>query len=191
MDRSNGSGIRYHIKNICLIGYMGSGKTTVGRLVAGKLAMELKDTDELITMKEGRSISDIFSNDGEAYFRELENRLLNELAKEGKLKDTVLSTGGGLPVDVRNRPLLKRIGTVIYLKASAASLNERVGDDTGRPLLDADDRLSRIEDMLKIRGPIYEECADHIIETDSLSIEETVTEVVRIVTSWQDKSKSS
>ena len=179
------------INNICLIGYMGSGKTTAGRLVAEKLGMELKDTDEMITIREGRSISDIFREDGEAYFRKLENVLLNELAGNGGLKGIVLSTGGGLPVDERNRPLLKSTGTVIYLKASARCLNERVGNDTGRPLLNTNDRLLKIESMLKERGPVYEACADHIINTETLSAEETADHIIRLVVSGQDKSRKS
>lgn len=165
-------------KNICLIGYMGSGKTTAGIMIADRLNMEFKDTDEMITEFEGRSIPQIFSDDGETYFREVENRLITLLAGKDALKNTVLSTGGGLPVDKRNRPLLKDIGCVIYLRASAECLFKRIGDDTNRPILNTDDRLAKIKDMLKIRGPIYEACADRIIDTDALSIEETVKAVI-------------
>lgn len=154
---------------------MGSGKSTVGRIIADKLGMSFKDTDELIERSQGRSIPDIFKDNGEAYFRELENKLMTELSEEGSNTGTVLSTGGGLPVDERNRELLGKTGTVIYLKASPECLAERIGNDTGRPLLESGDRLLKIKDMLKFRGPIYEECADHILVTDKLNVEETVT----------------
>lgn len=154
---------------------MGSGKSTVGRIIADKLDMTFKDTDELIERSQGRSIPDIFKDNGEAYFRELENKLMTELAKEGRDTGTVLSTGGGLPVDERNRELLKKTGTVIYLKASAECLAGRIGDDTGRPLLESGDRFLKIKEMLRFRGPVYEECADHILVTDGMSVEETVT----------------
>ena len=165
-------------KNICLIGYMGSGKSTVGRIVADRLGMDFKDTDELIEKEEGRSIPDIFRDSGEPYFRELEYRLMTKIAGKGDMTGTVLSTGGGLPVDVRNRELLKRAGTVIYLKASCESLGKRIGDDMGRPLLESGDRLKKIRDMLGYREPIYAGCADHILVTDKLSVEETVQAVL-------------
>ena len=174
-------------KNICLIGYMGSGKTTVGRMLAERLDMDFEDTDELIVKNEGRSIPDIFRDEGEAYFRRLETDLMKKLASDGELTDTVLSTGGGLPVDKNNRPLLKEVGTVVYLKAKPECLNTRVGNDSNRPLLASEDRLLKIRDMLAFRGPIYEECADIIIDTDELDAGETVDKIIMSV----NKSKSS
>ena len=168
-------------RNICLIGYMGSGKTTVGQELAARLDMRFEDTDELIVRREGRSIPDIFRDDGEAYFRELETNLLRELSEDRGVKNTVLSTGGGLPVDKRNRPLLKAVGCVVYLRASAECLCKRIGNDTNRPLLNTEDRLKKIHDMLDLRGPVYEDCADHIVDTDALSLEETVERVIKII----------
>lgn len=160
---------------------MGSGKTTVGRMIAKRLGFDFKDTDELITGLEGRSIPDIFKESGEPYFRDLETGVLGEIVKRGNDR-IVLSTGGGLPVAEKNRPLLKAAGTVVYLRASAQCLNERVGNDDNRPLLEARDRLARIQDMLRYRGPIYEECADIVIDTDSMSAEETVDAVLKHLT---------
>ena len=168
-------------RNICLIGYMGSGKTTVGKALAERLCMEFQDTDELIVKREGRSIPDIFGDDGEAYFRALETELLTELAGGEMDVKTVLSTGGGLPVDERNRHLLRKIGRVVYLRAEAQCLNLRIGNDTNRPLLASGDRLDKIRSMLKIRGPIYEECADIVIDTDELDIEETVDGIIALL----------
>ncbi len=170
------------MNNICLIGYMGSGKTTVGRLLADALSCDFEDTDVMIVEREGRPISDIFAEEGEPYFRQLETDLLNDIYDKG-LSKTVLSTGGGLPVTDRNRPILKKIGKVIYLRAEAESLYNRVKEDKGRPLLETGDKLKKIREMLALRGPIYEEAADIIIDTDHLDEEQTVKEIVNILKS--------
>lgn len=170
------------MNNICLIGYMGSGKTTVGRLLADVLSYDFEDTDNMIVEREGRPISDIFAKDGEPYFRRLETDLLNDLYNNG-LNGTVLSTGGGLPVDKKNRPILKKIGKVIYLRARAESLYMRLKEDKGRPLLETDDKLKKIREMLAVRGPIYEETADIIIDTDHIDEEQTAEAIVNILKS--------
>ena len=166
-------------KNICLIGYMGSGKSTVGRLAAKRLDMRFADTDELIAGREKRSIPDIFEKDGESFFRRLETGLLKELSRDG-LENTLLSTGGGIILAEENRAELKNIGTVIYLRAEADTLYERVRNDTGRPLLNTGDVRGRIAGMLKMRAPLYEAAAAHIIDTDGLSVEQTVSAVEEI-----------
>ena len=170
------------MSNICLIGYMGSGKTTAGRLAADLLAYDFDDTDDIIVRREGRTIPEIFEKNGEAYFRGLETGTLKELC-ESKTENVLLSTGGGLPVKTENRLLLKRFGTVIYLRASAGTLYERVKEDTGRPLLQTDDKLGKIREMLEFRGPLYEEAADHIIDTDKLDLSDVVNEIVNIAKS--------
>lgn len=170
------------MNNICLIGYMGSGKTTVGRLLSDVLSYDFEDTDNMIVEREGRPISDIFAKDGEPYFRRLETDLLNDLYNNS-LNGTVLSTGGGLPVDKKNRPILKKIGKVIYLRARAESLYMRLKEDKGRPLLETDDKLKKIREMLAVRGPIYEETADIIIDTDHIDEEQTAEAIVNILKS--------
>ena len=170
------------MSNICLIGYMGCGKTTAGQLAADILAYDFDDTDDIIVRREGRSIPEIFEKNGEAYFRGLETGTLKELCESGE-ENVLLSTGGGLPVKTENRLLLKRFGTVVYLKASAQTLYERVKDDSGRPLLQTDDKLGKIKEMLDFRAPLYEEAADHIIDTDDLDLAGVVTEIVNIAKS--------
>ena len=166
--------------NICLIGYMGCGKTSVGRFVSDRLDMAFMDTDEMIETLEGRSIPQIFKENGESHFRELEHDLLCKLTAEDDLKDTVLSTGGGIVMDKGNRPLIKDLGTVFYLRAGADTLYKRVGKGAGRPLLDTDDMYKKICDMLILRGPVYEECSDHIIDTDELDIEGAAKKILEI-----------
>ena len=166
--------------SICLIGYMGCGKSSVGRYVAGQLGMDFKDTDAMIEESEGRTIPEIFKESGESFFRELEHKLLTELSGEKALRRNVFSTGGGIVMDERNRELIKGLGTVFYLRAKPGTLYKRVGTGDGRPLLETDDMYKKICDMLTVRGPVYEECADHIIDTDELDMEGTAKKVLEI-----------
>ncbi|MBR5360033.1 MAG: shikimate kinase [Lachnospiraceae bacterium] len=173
--------------NICLIGYMGSGKSTVGRLVAKRLKMCFTDTDALIVDRESRSIPDIFEKEGEAYFRKLEASLAKELAEDESFRDAVVSTGGGIVLAADNRKNLRRMGTVVYLRAEPDTLYERVRNDTGRPLLNTEDVRGRIRDMLKTRSLLYEDAADHIIDTDELDAQGTANAVIDIVYMRHDR----
>lgn len=169
--------------NICLTGYMGSGKSTVGRLLSERLGLCFSDTDAMIVKREARSISEIFEKEGEYCFRQLETELLTELADDEGFRDTVLATGGGIVLRPENRRNLKRIGTVIYLRAKPDILYERVKNDTERPLLNTKDVQGRIRDMLRMRSPLYEEAADHILDTDELDAEATADAVMGIISS--------
>ena len=160
------------MKTIVLIGYMGSGKSTIGEKTARSLGMEFLDTDVLIEQQEGMTISELFAQKGEAYFRQKETEVIKELKKEKK--KMVLATGGGLPMKEENQVLLKELGRVVYLKASVDTLVERLKEDTTRPLLKEGDLRKKIETMLEIRNPIYEKVADIVLETDTKSIYETI-----------------
>lgn len=164
------------MKPIILIGYMGSGKSAVGRALSSDLKLPFFDTDEMIVSAEGMSINEIFSRFGEAYFRDLETKLLKDMLKKSK-EDIILSTGGGMPVREENARLLKEIGPVFYLKAKPETIYERVKYDTTRPLLKCEDPLKKIKDMLIERGPKYEKSADFFIEVDNKSILEIVGEI--------------
>ncbi|MCR5419911.1 MAG: shikimate kinase [Lachnospiraceae bacterium] len=173
--------------NICLIGYMGSGKTTLGKMLAQELDKTFEDTDALIVDKEKRSIPEIFEKEGEQYFRNLETETLRAIIgaldkdKALKTKGIILSTGGGIVVNEKNHGLLRQLGTVIYLKAGADTLYRRVGRDENRPLLKTEDVYKRIVEMLKIREPIYEKAADIIIETDDQSPVDTIKNIIEVV----------
>lgn len=156
--------------NIILIGFMGSGKTSVGKYLADRLSYQFRDTDQVIEKKAGDSISHIFSVHGEEYFRNLETDLLKELVQN--LEKTVVSTGGGLPIRGQNAMLLKELGYVVFLKASKQTTLDRILGDTTRPLLQGDDLEEKVERMLKIRTPIYEKTAHKIITTDRRPISE-------------------
>ena len=149
-------------KNIILIGYMGCGKTTVGKSLARLESAIFLDTDERIEEKQGRTISEIFAQDSEKAFRDMETAYLKEL----------LSTGGGMPVREENRQLLRELGYVVYLKASAETIYERVKEDTKRPLLQCEDPLSRIRDMMEQRREAYESTAHYIVQVDTYKQQE-------------------
>ena len=160
------------MKAIILIGYMGSGKSTIGEKTARLLGVEFLDTDVLIEEQEGMTISELFAQKGEAYFRQKETETIRNLKKESR--EMVLATGGGLPMKEENQILLKELGIVVYLKASVDTLVERLKEDTTRPLLQEGDLRKKIETMLEIRNPVYENVADVVLETDTKSIDETI-----------------
>lgn len=151
---------------------MGSGKSTIGEKTARSLGIEFLDTDVLIEQQEGMTISELFAQKGEIYFRQKETEMIQKLKKESK--KMVLATGGGLPIKEENQVLLKELGTVVYLKASVDTLVERLKGDTTRPLLKEGDLRKKIETMLEKRNPIYEKVADVVLETDTKSIYETI-----------------
>ena len=168
-------------KTIILIGYMGCGKSTIGTKAAKALGTKFVDTDEWIEEQEGMKISELFAQKGEAYFRQKETKVLCDLKKEPK--GMVLSTGGGLPIKEENAKLLKQLGIVVYLKAEVDTLVERLKEDTTRPLLKEGDLREKIERMLEVRNPIYEKVADVILQTDTMSIYETICCLERL---WKE-----
>lgn len=163
-------------KAIVLIGFMGSGKTTVGIRLSYRLRRAMDDTDKMIERREGRTISDIFASEGEAYFREQETALLERLAKQGCQQ--ILSVGGGTPVREENRALLKQIGTVVYLRIQPESVYERLKGDTTRPLLQVENPLERITNLMEQRKEAYEAAADVIVDVDGLDMEAVVKRIV-------------
>ena len=157
---------------IILIGFMGCGKTTVGKKLAEQTGMPFLDTDDLIVQQEGCSVAEIFEKRGEPYFRDLETGVLRRLLEEKV--SCVLAVGGGLPVREENRTLMRRLGTVIYLTAETETLVRRLEKDTGRPLLKGGNSLrERIGQLMAQRGRIYRDAADREIATDGLTKEET------------------
>lgn len=167
------------MSKIILVGFMGCGKSSVGRNLAKKLDYELIDTDKYIEEKEGRSISTIFAKEGEAFFRELETEVLGELAMTNE--NMVLSAGGGLALKEKNRELFKKMGTTIYLKASPQTIYSHVKGDTKRPLLQCDDPQKRISELMKEREEFYQKAADIVIDTNDKSVDIIADEIIREV----------
>lgn len=167
------------MKHVILIGFMGSGKSTVGFRLSYKLKKCLIDTDKLIEEREKMRISEIFARKGESYFRQKETECLNSLFHE--LGSRVISLGGGTPIKEKNREIIKKLGKVIYLQASPDTIYQRVKHDTSRPLLQCENPKGKIEALLAERNPIYESVADIIIHVDGKEMKDVVQEIVEAV----------
>lgn len=166
------------MSNIILIGFMGAGKTTVGKRLSSELGLVLIDTDQRIEEEQQRSISDIFAAEGEAYFRQLETQQLKKLIQE---EQAVISVGGGLPVQSVNQPLLKQLGRTIYLKARKETLVKRLQGSTTRPLLQGGRLEEKIASLMEAREAVYEKVADVILETDDKTLNEVAESVKELV----------
>lgn len=162
-----------HLVNIALIGFMGTGKTSVGRIVAEQLHFEYLDTDELIQAQTGCSITDIFARDGEPAFRALEQKIVEELASRTK---TVIATGGGLPVNPKNLASLKAHALVVSLWSSPEKIWERVRHQSHRPLLHDENPQAKIRELLAAREPFYRQ-ADVLLNTDLRSVREVAQQL--------------
>lgn len=162
------------IENLALIGFMGTGKSSVGRLVAGMLHFTFLDTDHVIEARAGKSIREIFEQSGEPLFRQLERNVVEELTRR---KQTVISTGGGLPVDPANLASLKSHALVVCLWASPEKILERVRDHDHRPLLNEPDPLERIRQLLAEREIFYRQ-ADVLLNTEFRPLREVAAQVV-------------
>ncbi len=163
------------IQNIALIGFMGTGKSSVGQLVAAQLHFTFLDTDHVIEARAGRKITDIFALEGEPAFREFERLVVAELESRRR---TVISTGGGLPTCEANLTSLKTHALVVCLWASPEKIWERVRDQTHRPLLNNNpDPAAKIRELLVVRGPFYRQ-ADVLINTEMRSVREVAQQVI-------------
>ena len=187
---------------ISLIGFMGCGKSSVGRRLSELLCCPFMDLDAVIEQQTGRSIPEIFATDGEAAFRQTELEVLESVLKQslpsqamgpslcGQRGSTVLehslkpstaivSLGGGTVTQERCAEIVNEKTVCIYLRASVETLAERLSDEAaGRPLLQGDDLHTRIETLMKQRSHIYESTAHHIIDTDSFSIDEVAQSIL-------------
>lgn len=163
-------------RNLVLTGFMGSGKTSVGVKLSYRLRMMVEDTDKLIERREGRSIREIFAEQGEEYFRRLETALLTELTEQKFSR--IYSVGGGTPVREENRRLLRKLGKVIYLRIRPETVYDRLKGDTTRPLLQCDDPLERIRELMESRRDAYEACADVVIDVDELEMDDILNKIV-------------
>lgn len=162
--------------HLILIGFMGSGKTSIGRGLSYKLQRAFCDTDKMIEAKEGMSISEIFASKGESAFRMMETDVLRSIRDDASPK--IYSLGGGTPVQLQNQPLIKMCGTVCYLRITPEAVYERLKGDKTRPLLQCDDPLGRIRKLMAQRLPAYERCADVIVDTGDTDRENVMEDVL-------------
>jgi shikimate kinase len=164
------------MRNIVLVGFMGSGKTTVGKLIAEATGMTLLDMDSIIEERAGKTINEIFADEGEAHFRSLERSLVQELsATEGN----IISTGGGIVLNSRNIADFEKTGLVVCLLADAETVLDRVKHDSSRPLL-AGDKESKIIELLESRKALYESITHRIDTSGRPSPEPTAQEIIEL-----------
>jgi shikimate kinase len=174
-------------RNLVLVGFMGSGKSTIGRRCAQALRFRFHDTDALVEHRAGKSVADIFAEDGEACFRALESDAVRDLARERR---AVIATGGGVVMDSANVARLRRTGYVILLWADAAEILARCGTRATRPLLaSAEDPAERITSLLARREPCYRSAAHAVVETTGLPREEAVERVLAAYHSLVESSR--
>ena len=162
--------------NIVLIGYRGTGKSTVGKIVAARLGRTMISTDAEIVKRAGKNIPEIVAQHGWEYFRDLESQVCGELAGQDAM---VIDTGGGAILRSENVEHLKRNGVLFWLTASVESITQRIGRDNQRPSLTGTKSfVEEVEEVLRERTPKYRVAADHIIETDGRSIVQIADEVL-------------
>jgi shikimate kinase len=149
-------------RNLFLVGLMGAGKTTVGKALAKRLSKEFKDSDHEIEERTGVRVPVIFEIEGEEGFR---RREAETVARLSQLENVVLATGGGAILEPANRECLKANGWVVYLHARPGELAKRLGRDRSRPLLQGVDPRQRLEELYKVRDPLYREVADLVVDT--------------------------
>jgi shikimate kinase len=163
--------------NIILIGFMGSGKSTVGLELANQMNFPFCDTDVLIEQNAKTTISNIFAEKGEEYFRNLETKTLEEMVQN--TEKMIIATGGGLPLRECNAKLLKDLGFVVYLKVTKETVLKRLKGDTSRPILAGDNVDEKIDKLLEYREPLYEISAHMQVVVDNKTVPEIVDEIIR------------
>ena len=165
--------------NIVLIGYRGTGKSTVGKVLAARLGREIVSTDAEIVKREKRSIPEIVAQHGWEYFRDLESDVCRDLAARDQL---VIDTGGGAILRPQNVEVLKRTGRLFWLTATVETITARIGSDTQRPSLTGTKSfVDEIQDVLRDRTPKYQAAADHVVQTDGRSVQQLVETILALM----------
>jgi shikimate kinase len=164
--------------NISLWGFMGAGKSTLAKALADSMELDWLDADQELEQREGRSIQEIFAQEGEAYFRQLETALLRELVESGHARPLILSTGGGMPMKEENRQLLKTFGLSVYLHVSFEDIRQRLAGDCTRPLW-SDEQIEAMRQRYEERIPTYQ-LAD-VTLVGNKSSHELVQEIEQVI----------
>lgn len=171
------------MKNIFLIGYMGTGKSSVAAHMTKAYGMEVVEMDEMIVCREGMSISNIFSIHGEDYFRDAETKLLKEICLQD---NKVVSCGGGVVLRSQNVEEMRKGGRIVLLSAKPETILERVKDDDSRPLLAGNKTIAFISEMMEKRREKYEGAADIIIQTDNKSVVDICEEMIKRIKKMEE-----
>lgn len=165
-------------RSIILIGFMGSGKSSIGKLLAEKLGWPHWDTDEILAARAGKTVAEIFRQRGEAAFREMEDQLLQELSADDR---RVLTTGGGIVLCPENRRRLRSLGKVVWLRVDREVLVQRLLGDSTRPLLRTEGPAATIAQLLQAREAFYEEAAHFVLETSGLTPDAAAVEILKLL----------
>lgn len=163
------------MKNIVLTGFMGTGKTEVGKILAQRLGYTFVDADSVIEQEQKMSITEIFRQHGEPYFRDVEADVIRRLSERDRV---VISTGGGAVLRQENIDNLRKKGIIICLTASPDTILKRTSNDSSRPLLQVEDPLKKIKELLEFRRPYYEK-SDIMVDTEGKSPLEVVEDIIR------------
>ncbi|HRD71771.1 MAG TPA: shikimate kinase [Aquimonas sp.] len=174
--------------NLILIGPMGAGKSTIGKRLAKRFGLAFFDADQEIERQAGASINVIFEMEGEGLFRRREFEALTTLCSQS---DCVIATGGGAVLLAQNRDLLRRSGFVVYLRTSVEQQLQRLRHDTSRPLLATPDRDSRLQEMARVRGPLYRETADLVFESDQAHASQAADRLCHVLNRRWKREQSS
>ena len=174
--------------NLILVGMMGSGKTTMGRVLARHLGKEFVDSDEEIIKRTGVTVPHIFDVEGEAGFRQREAAAICDLAGRDNM---VLATGGGAVLDVDNRAILKQNGIVIYLRANAHDLWQRTRHDRNRPLLQTENPYARLVELFQQRDPLYRQVSDIVVQSGKQSAHSLMLRLVDEIDAFKRNHLSS
>jgi shikimate kinase len=162
-------------ENIILVGFMGTGKSSIGKRVAKQLGFQFLDTDQLVTDRAGLAVSEIFAQQGEAAFRDLETSVL---ISRGHLNRCVIATGGGLVIREENRALLREMGFVVGLTATEEVIFERVSRNDKRPLLQTEDPRATLRRLLEAREPFYRDAAQFTLDTSVIPHAEAAEAII-------------
>ena len=178
-------------ENIVLVGFMGTGKSTIGRLVARKLRFQMVDTDRLVEDRARMAIHDIFARHGEEYFRDRETAVLEMLSTRRRM---VVSTGGGIVTQPRNVPLLRQLGWVVRLTADPEAIFDRVSRNQNRPLLKVEDPRETMLKLMAQRQPLYEAVAQFTVDGTVLSaqgVADAICAEARRIFGWREPPPGS
>lgn len=164
-----------------LVGLMGSGKSSIGRRLAKRLDIPLIDLDDYIVARAGKSIPEIFAEQGEAAFRDMETEALRDVLGSLSAHGAVVATGGGVVMREENRKLLKAHPPVIWLKASPEFLAGRIEGDSNRPLIAEGETLKKLQALAEVRYPLYEACADYIVPRGEMKKRKVLKAILRFL----------
>ncbi len=165
--------------HVIMTGFMGAGKTTVGETLAKKQQLPFLDTDQLIEVKAGMTISRIFETQGEEAFRKMETSVLEDLLERDD--QAVISVGGGLPLREENRELLWKLGTVVYLQVKPETVLKRLKGDNTRPMLQGGEAGERVRSLLEYRTPLYQKAANLVVDVDDKTVSKIAEEIIELL----------